>query len=146
MFNKNNKKNIIWGVILIVGFLSLIFIVNYVFYSEEGGTSRLSNWADVSKHQAVFLSNGQVYFGRVADVNTQTLILEKIYYLKTSQNLQTAEDEQLAEDNFSLIKLGSEIHGPADRMSINSSQVMFVEDLKDDSKVVEAIREYESRE
>ena len=145
MFN-GKKKNIIWGVIIVLGLFVFLFIVNAIFYSENGGVSRLSNWADVSKYQAVFLTNGQVYFGQVSDVNEQTLILENIYYLKTSQNLQTAEGEVAAEDNFSLIKLGNEIHGPADKMSISLNQVLFVEDMQNDSKVVEAIMAYESRE
>jgi len=145
MFNRK-KKNIIWGVIIVLGLFVFFFIFNAIFYSENGGVSRLSNWADVSKYQAAFLTNGQVYFGQVSDVNEQTLILENIYYLKTSQNLQTAEGEVAAEDNFSLIKLGNEIHGPADRMSISLNQILFVEDMQNDSKVVEAIQSYESRE
>lgn len=145
MFEEKKKKNIFWGVMLVFGLFVFLFIVNQLFYSENGAVSRLSNWADVSKYQAVFLTNGQVYFGQVTDVNTQTLVLEKIYYLKTSQSLQTAEGGETTADNFSLIKLGDEIHGPADKMSINVDQVLFVEDLKDDSKVVEAITAYEGR-
>jgi hypothetical protein len=144
MFGEKKRKNIFWGAVLIVGLLVFLYVVNYLFYSENGAVSRLSNWADVSKYQAVFLTNGQVYFGGVTDVNDQTLILEDIYYLKTSQSLQTAEDEEATTgDSFSLVKLGDEIHGPTDRMSINISQVLFVENLKDDSKVVEAIIAYE---
>jgi hypothetical protein len=48
-------------------------------------------------------------------------------------------------DNFSLVKLGNEIHGPEDNMSVNLEHVLFVENLKPESKVVEAIREYRDR-
>jgi len=42
-----------------------------------------------------------------------------------------------------LIKLGNEIHGPADSMIITKDHILFIEQLKDDSKVVRAIKEYQ---
>jgi len=120
--------------------------MNSLFFGGKS-VGRLSDWADVTKYQAVFLSNGQVYFGKVTDVNNQTLVLENIYYLRSNSALQTGEattTSQLAGD-FALIKLGNEIHGPQDKMSINLNQVLFTENLKDDSKVVEAIKAYESK-
>ncbi|MDZ4244174.1 MAG: hypothetical protein U1C57_03660, partial [Candidatus Doudnabacteria bacterium] len=75
---------------------------------------------------------------------------ENIYYLRSAGNLQTSEAKNSTTtpetDNFSLVKLGNELHGPEDKMSINLSQVLFVEDLKIDSKVVEAIRAYELKQ
>jgi len=140
-----NKKIITWLIILAVIIL-FFYAVNSLFFNNRN-IVRLSNWADLTKYQAVFLSNGQVYFGKVTDVNSQTLVLENIYYLRSNSALQTGEattTSQLA-DNFALIKLGNEIHGPQDKMSINLNQVLFAEDLKDSSKVVEAIKAYESR-
>ncbi len=144
--NQTNKTKIIALVLILAAIVLLFWSMNSLFF---GGKSlgRLSSWADVTKYQAVFLANGQVYFGKVTDVNSQTLVLENIYYLRSNSALQTGEattTSQLA-DNFALIKLGNEIHGPQDKMSINLNQVLFVEDLKDNSKVVEAIRAYESR-
>lgn len=144
--SQTNKTKIIVSVLILAVIILLFWSMNSLFF---GGKSlgRLSNWADVTKYQAVFLTNGQVYFGKVADVNGQTLVLENIYYLRSNSALQNGEattTSQLA-DNFALIKLGNEIHGPQDKMSININQVLFVEDLKDNSKVVEAIKGYESR-
>lgn len=146
-----NRKIILWLFIILVCALLFFMVINALFYGSSNSFGQLSNWADQSKYQAVFLSNGQVYFGKVADVNRQTLVLEDIYYLRVSNELQAslesgaAIDQSQNADNFSLIKLGSEIHGPEDKMSINLSQVLFIEDLKDDSKVVEAIGEYRSK-
>lgn len=70
--------------------------------------------------------------------------------MRSAGNLQTSDADNStaapATDNFSLVKLGNELHGPEDKMSINLSQVLFVEDLKVDSKVVEAIRAYELKQ
>jgi len=125
----------------------ILTVFNGLFSGGSKNFGRLSNWADFSKYQAVFLSNGQVYFGKVTDANNQTLVLEDIYYLRSAGNLQVSNADNTATtqatENFSLVKLGNEIHGPEDKMSINLNQVLFTEDLKTDSKVVEAIREYE---
>lgn len=145
---QKKRKIILWIFIILVVILLIIMIFGGMLSGSTKNFGRLSNWADFSKYQAVFLSNGQVYFGKVVDVNSQTLILENIYYLRSAANLQTSGSENSttpAADNFSLIKLGNEIHGPADKMSINLNQVLFVEDLKDSSKVVEAIRAYETK-
>jgi len=37
------------------------------------------------------------------------------------------------------MKLGGEIHGPENRMMLNKSQILFIEDLKPDSQIVGAI-------
>lgn len=147
----NKRKVILYIIIIFLCLLLFIITINSLFYGENS-LSSLSNWADLTKYQAVFLTNGQVYFGKVIDVNRQTLILEDIYYLRASRDLQASQEssqatttEEILADNFSLIKLGSEIHGPEDKMSINLNQVMFVEDLKDSSKVVEAIKAYQSK-
>lgn len=156
MFNKimdwclgtrEKRKTILWAVIILVAAMLILTVFNGLFSGGTKNFGRLSDWADFSRYQAVFLSNGQVYFGKVTDANIQTLVLENIYYLRSAGNLQTSDANNStttpATDNFSLVKLGNELHGPEDKMSINLSQVLFVEDLKIDSKVVEAIRAYE---
>ena len=95
--------------------------------------------------QAVFLTNGQVYFGKVVKSNQAEVIVEDIYYLQVTQPLQqTAEGEKKAnpQNELSLVKLGSELHGPTDAMHINRDQILFIEDLKDDSSVTQAINNY----
>ena len=44
-----------------------------------------------------------------------------------------------------LLKLGNELHGPEDWMRINQDHVLFIEKLKQDSKVSQAIRDYEEK-
>ncbi len=97
--------------------------------------------------QAVFLTNGQVYFGQVKKQNKVEVVLNEIYYLQVTRPLQqTAEGEEQAnpQGELSLVKLGNELHGPTDAMIINRDQVLFVEDLKEDSNVVQAISNYKA--
>lgn len=143
------RKTILWTAIILIMAMILLMVFNFLF-SHDTSFSRLLNWSDPSKYQAVFLSNGQVYFGKVADVNIQTLVLEDIYYLRMSQALQALssgeEGGQIQADNFSLVKLGNEIHGPENRMNINLDHILFIENLNNNSKVVEAISEHRSKQ
>jgi hypothetical protein len=94
-----------------------------------------------SQYQAVFLANGQTYFGKLSNVNDQYVRLTDIYYLQVQQSVQPAQSDAQNQPKVSLVKLGSELHGPEDEMLINRDQVYFWENLKDDSKVVSAIKE-----
>ncbi|MDF1497119.1 MAG: hypothetical protein P1P90_03585 [Patescibacteria group bacterium] len=90
--------------------------------------------------QAVFLTNGQVYFGEVLDLNEGNISLQNIYYLQSDKTTQPSQLD--AQSDLKLIKLGNELHGPEDMMHINRDHVLFIEPLKKDSKVVKAIAEY----
>ncbi len=101
--------------------------------------------SNISDYSAVFLTNGQVYFGKIYSVG-DSVDLRNIYYLQvnsSTSNLQsgTAATPSASPD-ISLVKLGNELHGPNDRMLINHQQVLFTESLKSDSKVVTAINNY----
>lgn len=106
--------------------------------------SVLGLWPSQSTWQAVFLSNGTVYFGQVGSYGGQWLELHDIYYLQRAQTPQPsgATEEQASQGKLVLIKLGSELHGPTDTMRINREHVVFIEDLKPDSQVVQAIDRY----
>jgi hypothetical protein len=103
---------------------------------------------NVSDFSAVFLTNGQVYFGKVySDANAE-VDLREIYYLQVSQqDLQngTKTATPTPSPDISLVKLGNELHGPNDRMRINRDQVLFIESLKNDSQVVKAIDDYKKK-
>jgi len=128
--------------IIIGGGVYLISSYTGIGSSFFNGTSGLkSDW------QAVFLTNGQVYFGEVTKMNNDVVILKDIYYLQVvTQPLQRSqqgeEATQETEQRLTLVKLGNEIHGPQDEMTINRDHVIIVEDLKDDSRVVQAINDY----
>lgn len=97
--------------------------------------------------QAVFLSNGQVYFGRLNDLSGQFVFLNDIYYLQLDKPLQSTNPKDKlkeAEDQtkLQLIKLGKELHGPKDQMVLNRDHILFIEELSSDSKVVKSIDKY----
>lgn len=102
---------------------------------------------DSNKYQAVFLTNGQVYFGKIDTLNTNGYKLQDIYYLQVQNGVQpdTTKTADSKDQNLSLAKLGKELHGPEDTMYIESKQVLFWENLKDDSQVVKAIKQDQNK-
>ncbi len=99
---------------------------------------------DSSKYQVVFLTNGQFYFGKLEPMNDQYMKLTKVYYMQTEQSEQATAnntDDATAENNYKLIKLGNEIHGPEDAMMISNAQVLYYENLKPDGKVAQLIKQ-----
>lgn len=100
---------------------------------------------DKNKYQAVFLNGGQVYFGKVTDLNSKYTRLNDIFYLRVNQQVQPDQQSSNTSNDVSLVKLGCELHGPQDQMVINREQVIFWENIKDDGQVVKAINEYKKQ-
>ena len=130
-------------VVLVIIGGGIYLIANYTGIGSGllfGGESFQSEW------QAIFLTNGQVYFGKVAKIDDSFIYLTDIYYLQvvTSQNTigQPPDVQTQPEQRLTLIKMGNEIHGPRDEMRINRDHVVLIEDLKDDGRVVKAISDY----
>jgi len=119
----------------------LLAVFGSLWYYENRIDGNEKEW------QAVFLTNGQVYFGKVVKHNKVEMKIKEIYYLQVTQPLQQSDqggDQASKQGELSLVKLGNELHGPTDSMTINRDQILFIEDLKDDSKVVQAIANHKS--
>lgn len=107
---------------------------------QKGG---VSIGASGDSYKAVFLTNGQVYFGKVALGSKQYTNLTNVFYLQVKQPLQGENNEAAPlKPELNLVKLGTELHGPTDAMMINNDQILFLEDLKGDSQVVKGIGDY----
>lgn len=91
-----------------------------------------------TQYQAVFLDNGQVYFGKLERTNDTFYILTDVYYLQSGVAIDQTSD-------LSLTKLGNEAHGPTDRMEIHVDHILFIENMKSDASIVQAIQQYKSK-
>lgn len=129
-------------VIVLVGaiILGIIFRDKLINAFSSGSTGKASGY------QAVFLTNGQVYFGKMSDPTDTYVTLRDVYYLQvTNPPLQgSKESTQNQQPQVSLVKLGNELHAPIDEMKINRDQVLFYEDMKDNGRVMEAIAQYKA--
>lgn len=125
-------------VILLFSATILLLSIAVLFYS---GRTHEGELVDNTKKQAVFLTNGQVYFGQIKDINSQYVDLQDIYYLNSQSS---NSNNNSTPTSFSLVKLGCELHGPTDRMVINREQVSFWENLSTSGKVAKAIDQWKS--
>lgn len=140
---KKSKKKIF----IIIGAVLAAAIVLLGGFAVWNGMQSGGTGIDGGKYQAVFLTNGQTYFGKLQKHNDEYLKLKEVYYLQTqgseaadSKNSQNTQNDQ----NVQLIKLGDELHGPEDEMIIAKDQVLFYENLKKDGKVSKSIENFKN--
>jgi len=123
----------------------LIVVVGFgLWFVKTNGSNFSSVKPDSSLYQAVFLTNDQVYFGKLSNLDSQYPTLSDIYYLQVGQTLQPLDQNAPSAPTISLVKLGNELHGPTDVMSINRDQILFWEDIRSDSQVSKAILDAKS--
>ena len=125
---------------IIVAFVLLLALIGAAFAWKMVLSPTL---VKKNQYQAVFLTNGQVYFGKLESGGPQFLRLKDVYYLQTNQDPQKTDDATKTEANNqtqTLIRLGKEIHGPDNEMLISRDQVLFFENISNDGTVGKAIK------
>lgn len=85
-------------------------------------------------YQAVVLSNGTVFYGRLTGYGTHNPQMTDVFYIVTKTDPTTKQISNL------LVKRGKELHGP-DRMYLNPSSIVIVEPVGEHSKVAQLISE-----
>ena len=88
--------------------------------------------AFTTPYQAVLLTNGSAYFGKLEGYGTPRPVLSEVYYIVTQNNPETKQSSNV------LVKRGKELHEP-DRMYLNPSQILCVEPVGTNSKVAQLI-------
>jgi hypothetical protein len=83
-----------------------------------------------SRYQAVFLENGQTWFGHYRDRIGPYAALETVYYVQT----KASEDPDIPPAS-QLIRRGNELHAPEPQVLIPKTAILFVEDLRADSPI-----------
>lgn len=137
--NGHSSRSLHWVIVIILFILVLLLVAGGLYFFVMNNKTQ-----DTSEdgYQALFLSNGQVYFGQIQNESKHYVELADVYYLQLSTALQEQQIEEGEHPDLSLVKLGSELHGPEDKMYINRDHLLFIEYLKDDSKVMRAIKNH----
>ena len=130
---KFGKRKIVAIIVGVLVALAVIALSGW-FLQRSSTAATIDN----DKYQAVFFTNGQVYFGKLDQVNAGYFKLTDVFYIQAQEASANSENpQQTASDStdIRLIKLGSEVHGPDDEMIISKEQILFFENLKKDGKV-----------
>jgi hypothetical protein len=88
-----------------------------------------------AEYQAVFLANGQTYFGRYYDRIGAYAKIEDVYYLQQTDSTDTTAA------TTKVVRRGNELHAPEPRMLVPKSAILFVEDLSDASPIGQFMRQ-----
>jgi hypothetical protein len=139
---KPGAKQLVIGLIILAVLAIGAVGASWAYKMSTGAT------IDTGKYQAVFFTNGQVYFGKLSSLNGGYMKLTDIYYLQAQASQTNSDNPQQtsnqAASDVQLIKLGNEVHGPVDEMIISKDQVLFFENLKNDGKVTQSISKYKA--
>ena len=86
-----------------------------------------------TEYQAVFLDNGQVFFGRLENGGSSHPLLREVYYIGRQASPDGKEVKNI------LLKRGGEWHGP-EYMYLTSSHIVMIEPVSPTSRVAELIK------
>ncbi|HET8568881.1 MAG TPA: hypothetical protein VFM93_07845 [Candidatus Limnocylindria bacterium] len=124
----------ILAVPLIAGLLFVVYQQRERFPLLASGAA---SYIDEAGYQAVFLTSSQVFFGRLRVAGSEFYLMSDVYYLNTPP-----QGEQAGQ----LLKRGGELHGPREPMIIPADKVLFIENVRPDSEVMNAIRRFQRGE
>ena len=106
----------------------------------KGSSKAGSDMAFTTEFQAVFLDNGQAFFGKLENPDSSYPLLKEVFYIQRQVNPNNKDEVK----NI-LIKRGSEWHGP-DKMYINSSHIVLIEPVSASSQVAKLMKEAQAKQ
>lgn len=112
---------------------SILIIVVFGLLSIQGC------WQDTNpkiqtEYQAVVLSNGQYFFGKVEFLGKEYVRLKDVFYIYPQIDPQTKRVTN------TLMKKGNELHG-SNQMYINTRYVMAIEPVSSESTIAKLIKD-----
>ena len=129
-------RRIFLMLLVLIALIVVVLVVRTQVFRAGIATLFAPSAAEVIDHgayQAVFLTNGSTYFGKLQAQGDAWFLLTDVFYLSSSEQTGTQ-----------LIKRGNEAQGPKEPMIIPAAQVLFIENLREDSDVVTLIKKFKS--
>jgi len=131
----------VWRLVVVILAIVLIGTTAYwLFFRHQAGqvnSAKNQNW------YAVKLVNGEIFYGQITDTKSDPVVINNVYYNYDQTVTADGKKEIPQAANLRLVKRGKETYGPSGSMNIIRVQVLYLEPLKADSKVLQAILEYE---
>lgn len=133
------REGLIRLAVFMLAVLAVSATVYFLFFRTNGAavSSKVKDW------YAVKLVDGEIFYGQVSDLKADPVVIDNVYYNYDQAKAKDGSKPAEETGNLRLVKRGQETHGPAGSMNIVRAQVLYMEALKSDSKVLKAILEYE---
>ncbi|MDQ6858183.1 MAG: hypothetical protein M3Z65_04215 [Chloroflexota bacterium] len=132
----NALRRLLVMLIVIIALIAILFVVRAQSFRAGVANLFAPSGADLVDHtvyQAVFLSNGSTYFGKLQPQGENWFLLSDVFYLSSTD-----------QGGAQLIKRGSESQGPKEPMIIPTQQILFIENLREDGDVATAIKKFKA--
>jgi len=128
---------------IIIIFLAIAVVFGVIIGLSRRSKNTVSNIpASLEKWYAVKLVDNEVFYGKINDVSADPVVIKNVYYNYDQLQNGTSTEMNMT-GNIRLVKRGKEAHGGEGSLNIVRAQVLYMEPLKDDSKILRAIVEYE---
>jgi hypothetical protein len=112
---------------IVLGAAIILFAASFWLWQRNHSSVSMS-----TPYQAVLLSNGSAYFGRLEGLGTDYPVLRDVFYVQSRQDPETKAVSNI------LVKRGQEWHAP-DRMILNAKMIVLVEPVSPSSRVAALI-------
>jgi hypothetical protein len=100
---------------------------------------KAENLSFTSEYQAVFMDNGQVFFGKLENGGSDHPRLSEVYYIGRQASPDGKEVANI------LLKRGGEWHGP-EFMYLTKSHIVMIEPVSPTSRVADLIKELKAKQ
>ena len=126
----------------------LVGLASFWFFSSRSGEPPAAPATDsTARWYAVKLTDDEIYYGQIADTGADPVEIRNVYYnydqLSSGTDSGQTQDVASGAGNLRLVKRGNETYGPEGTMEVVRSQIVYMEPLKEDSKVLKAILDHE---
>jgi hypothetical protein len=115
-----------------------LFLAVFLLLLFIAGCDQKSKIDMKSEYQAVFLTNGQTFIGKLSGAGSDYPMLTDVFYIQSAVNQETKAVTNI------LVKRGKEWHGPQ-FMYINAKNILVIEPVAPDSQVAKLIKEAKSQ-
>lgn len=122
-----------------VGVVLVLVAVAFIIALLSGGGSNgdaLAAQVNSSDYQAVFLTDNEVYFGKLSVPGGAFCYLRHVYRLTSLPSARKGQPLRRT-----LVKLVNDIHNPEDELVINRAQILYVENLNPSGSAARLLRQ-----
>lgn len=129
-------------------FILVVAMAYFLFFKQDNGRVAGVDLGAENRVNTgwylVKLVDNKVYYGQIADTSAEPIMIRNVYYdYDQLRQTDVADSVKKETGSLRLVKRGKETHGPSGDMEVFQSKVLLMEQLKEESKVLGAILEYE---
>lgn len=137
---KEAPVGLIRAVVFILAILIVAATAYFLFFRSKNaaGPAKAADW-----YAVVLKDDGMTYYGQVFDIKANPVVINNVYYDYDQNEAIKNNKPFIGTGNLRLVKQGKETYGPDSITSVYQSNISTLTQLKADSKVLQAILQYE---